>query len=60
LFFFPALTRSSFRLSPRLIDDQQGLSDKKITSPDAATFPNACHVCEVEIDPDTGRCEIVN
>jgi carbon-monoxide dehydrogenase large subunit len=53
------VARSSFKLSPRIIDGQQGLSDKKIASPDAATFPNACHVCEVEIDPDTGHCEIV-
>jgi carbon-monoxide dehydrogenase large subunit len=28
-------------------------------SPDAATFPNGCHICEVEIDPDTGHLEIV-
>lgn len=26
--------------------------------PDAATFPNGCHVCEVEIDPETGETEI--
>ena len=24
------------------------------------TYPNGCHVCEVEIDPDTGVLEIVN
>lgn len=23
-----------------------------------ATFPNACHICEVEIDPETGETEI--
>ena len=23
------------------------------------SWPNSCHVCEVEIDPDTGACEIV-
>jgi carbon-monoxide dehydrogenase large subunit len=28
--------------------------------PAAATFPNGCHVCEVELDPDTGVIEIVN
>jgi aerobic carbon-monoxide dehydrogenase large subunit len=27
--------------------------------PGAATFPNGCHVCEVELDPDTGVIEIV-
>ncbi len=26
--------------------------------PGAATFPNGCHVCEVELDPDTGVIEI--
>jgi carbon-monoxide dehydrogenase large subunit len=25
----------------------------------ASTFPNGCHICEVEIDPDTGAVEIV-
>jgi carbon-monoxide dehydrogenase large subunit len=25
----------------------------------AATFPNGCHVCEVEIDPDTGATRIL-
>ena len=23
------------------------------------TFPNGCHICEVEIDPDTGKTEIL-
>ncbi|MBY0430938.1 MAG: molybdopterin-dependent oxidoreductase, partial [Rhodospirillales bacterium] len=27
--------------------------------PSAATFPNGCHVCEVEIDPETGAVVIV-
>ena len=25
-----------------------------------ATFPNGCHIAEVEIDPETGQCEIVS
>jgi len=25
-----------------------------------ATFPNGCHIPEVEIDPDTGECDIVS
>ncbi len=25
-----------------------------------ATYPNGTHICEVEIDPDTGRVEIIN
>jgi carbon-monoxide dehydrogenase large subunit len=26
----------------------------------AGTFPNGCHIAEVEIDPETGECEIVS
>jgi carbon-monoxide dehydrogenase large subunit len=28
-------------------------------TPAAATFPNGCHVCEVEIDPETGSVTVV-
>ena len=28
-------------------------------TPPASTFPNGCHVCEVEVDPDTGTVEVV-
>jgi carbon-monoxide dehydrogenase large subunit len=27
-------------------------------TPTAPNFPNGCHVCEVEVDPETGRVEI--
>ena len=41
--------------------------DKNVTTLDAAevaqithhTFPNGCHIAEVEVDPDTGRVDIV-
>jgi carbon-monoxide dehydrogenase large subunit len=36
-----------------------GLDEKAIATPGGATFPNGTHVCEVEIDPETGRSEIV-
>ena len=26
----------------------------------ASTFPNGCHVCEVEIDPETGKVDVVS
>lgn len=29
-------------------------------APEHATFPNGCHVCEVEIDPQTGAVKVVN
>jgi carbon-monoxide dehydrogenase large subunit len=28
-------------------------------TPTAVTFPNGTHICEVEIDPDTGKTEVV-
>jgi carbon-monoxide dehydrogenase large subunit len=28
--------------------------------PHAPTFPNGCHLCEVEIDPETGTTEFIN
>jgi carbon-monoxide dehydrogenase large subunit len=35
--------------------DTQHVSD----GPGASTYPNGCHVAEVEIDPDTGQVEVV-
>jgi aerobic carbon-monoxide dehydrogenase large subunit len=28
--------------------------------PQSATYPNGCHVCEVELDPETGVIEVVS
>jgi carbon-monoxide dehydrogenase large subunit len=36
-----------------------GLSALVINRPAEASFPNGCHVCEVEIDPETGVTELV-
>lgn len=41
-------------------DVAEGLRSAARFTPEAGTFPNGCHVCEVEIDPDTGVCEILN
>ena len=38
---------------------EPGLADKMIYSPKAATYPNGCHCCEIEIDPATGDVEIL-
>ena len=29
-------------------------------APETVTFPNGCHVCEVEVDPQTGHVEVVS
>ncbi len=47
--FFPA------RL-PRGLEP--GLSEHAAFVPPGETFPNGCHVCEVEVDPQTGAIEL--
>jgi carbon-monoxide dehydrogenase large subunit len=34
-------------------------NEKARWTPPASTFPNGCHICEVEIDPDTGVIQFV-
>ncbi len=41
-------------------DLEIGLAESAIVLPPGPTYPNGCHVCEVEIDRDTGVVEIVN
>ncbi len=36
-----------------------GLAESAAYLPRASTYPNGCHIAEVEIDPDTGAVEIV-
>ena len=37
---------------------EPGFSETAVFTPPAVTFPNGTHVCEVEIDPDTGALSI--
>ena len=41
-----------------ILADWQGF-ETAVFDPPALTFPNGCQVCEVEIDRDTGKLEIV-
>ncbi len=43
------------RLPPGL---EPGLDGRAEWQPTEVTFPNGCHICEVEIDPETGRTAI--
>jgi carbon-monoxide dehydrogenase large subunit len=38
---------------------EPGLKEGAFYDPTNFTFPAGCHICEVEIDPDTGNSEIV-
>jgi carbon-monoxide dehydrogenase large subunit len=40
-------------------DEPQSLDVKHVSEGSPAAYPNGCHVCEVEVDPDTGVTEIV-
>jgi carbon-monoxide dehydrogenase large subunit len=53
------VARASFQaggLPPGL---EGGLYETGTFAPDDNTYPNGCHICEVEIDPDTGALDIV-
>ena len=39
---------------------EPGLDETAFYDPKNFTFPGGCHICEVEIDPDTGVVEVVN
>ena len=38
---------------------EPGLDAEHDHTAEAATFPNGCHTCEVEVDPETGEIEIL-
>ncbi|HEY1631191.1 MAG TPA: xanthine dehydrogenase family protein molybdopterin-binding subunit [Rhizomicrobium sp.] len=38
---------------------EEGLDSDALFKGAASTFPNGCHICEVEIDPETGKVDIV-
>jgi carbon-monoxide dehydrogenase large subunit len=42
------------------VGEKPGLDDEFTRMPEADTFPNGCHICELEIDPDTGTLQILN
>ena len=53
---FAAYVPASFPLD----ELEPGLSEKAFYDPGNFTYPAGTHICEVEIDPETGSVEIVN
>ena len=54
-----AVARAAFvpaRLPPGL---EGGLYETGTFAPKTDTYPNGCHVCEVEVDPETGEVDLV-
>jgi carbon-monoxide dehydrogenase large subunit len=39
---------------------EPGLDERVFYDPKNFTFPAGCHICEVEVDPETGTVEIAN
>jgi carbon-monoxide dehydrogenase large subunit len=53
------VAQASFDDAKRPDGVQSGLASSENFAPEEGTFPNGCHVCEVEVDPETGVIEIV-
>jgi carbon-monoxide dehydrogenase large subunit len=53
------VARSSFSLRAVPPGSELGLAAQAAIAPADATFPNSTHVCEVEVDPDTGTLDIL-
>jgi len=47
-------------MAPTMGGEMHGLDAEAMAKIDAWTFPNGCHVAEVEVDPETGVTRIVN
>jgi carbon-monoxide dehydrogenase large subunit len=41
-------------------DVEPGLYSSERFQPEAGTFPNGCHICELEVDPQTGVVDILS
>lgn len=49
------VAQASFQLGRVPADVDPGLMTRILTKLQAPTYPNGCHICEVEIDPETGH-----
>ncbi len=54
-----AVAKASFLQASLPAGMELGLNGAAIVAPERATFPNGCHICEVEIDPETGKVAVI-
>ncbi|MGE3150026.1 MAG: xanthine dehydrogenase family protein molybdopterin-binding subunit [Pseudorhodoplanes sp.] len=54
-----AIAQTAFQAAQMPKGMELGLQANAVVSVQAGSFPNGCHVCEVEIDPETGVARIV-
>jgi carbon-monoxide dehydrogenase large subunit len=57
---FADIAKASFDDAMRPDGVEPGLVSAAEIVPNKATFPNGCHLCEVEIDPETGAIDFKN
>src|SRR5262249_59754120 len=51
--------KAAFRQEQLPPDLEPGFYETGTFSPKSQTYPNSCHICEVEIDPETGAADCV-
>jgi aerobic carbon-monoxide dehydrogenase large subunit len=54
------VARASFQPARLPRGMEPGLYEHATFAPERPTFPNGCHICEVEVDPETGTVRLVN
>jgi aerobic carbon-monoxide dehydrogenase large subunit len=56
---FAAVARTAYQARQLPAGMEPGFSETAAFTPPAVTFPNGCHICEVEIDEETGAVRVV-
>jgi len=56
----PEVAKASYQAARMPRELEMGLNESAIILPPGPTYPNGCHVAEVEIDRDTGVVEIIS
>ena len=54
------VARAAYRPGALPAGMEPGLFETATWEPDGQTFPNGCHVCEIEIDPESGEMDILS
>ena len=53
------VVQAAFQRAKIPADMETGLAESATFSPEIPNFPTGCHICEVEIDPETGKTEVL-
>ena len=52
------VARASYTPGQLPPDREMGFGAQAIVAPEEASFPNGCHICEIEVDPETGEAAV--